>query len=300
MNRFVLLLVSFVAVFFGRFLGSEGTAIMTPLEILLFLFVLLVSLLVTFRILLSRKRKKSLLLLFLISFVFCLFFFLLRFFLFDLILASLGMSTGWMILQVSSGSNASSGNLGGESSLPQLESSSSSESLATFRNIIAADFEHDIYQRIRNLESAQFYNLPPQTRPGEYESIVRDHFNQAINVEHLREAMDIEYNEILILEKKAFLQERLFSLLISEEKIKTILELSPYKNIRAEAWQFVENQVEPLSDLRSASERRQMNNLLSSFLASIDRHGRASPTYKGFYSHFIDEEFRRLYGLPLP
>lgn len=164
---------------------------------------------------------------------------------------------------MSSGSNASSGNSGGESSLPPLDSSSSSESLATFRNVIAADLEHDIYHRILNLENGDFYNLPPQTRPGEYESIVRNNIDQAINVEHLREAMDIEFHEVQILEKKAFLQERLFSLMISEDKVNKILELFPYENIRAEAWKFVENQVEPLSDLRSASERSQMNNRLS-------------------------------------
>ena len=110
----------------------------------------------------------------------------------------------------------------------------------------------------------------------------------------------MEFYEVKILEKKGLLQERLFSLMISEENLKRILELSPYENIRAEAFRFIEIEVEPLSDLRSASERTEMNNILSSFLTSIERHGRASPTYKSFYSHFIDEEFRRVNGLPLP
>ena len=39
---------------------------------------------------------------------------------------------------------------------PPVESSSSSESLATFRNVISADFEADIYARIRNLEMVSF------------------------------------------------------------------------------------------------------------------------------------------------
>lgn len=184
--------------------------------------------------------------------------------------------------------------------LPALESSSSSESLATFRAHIAADYEADIFNRIRHLEAGHYYNLPPQTRSGEYEAIVRDHFDQAIHVDHLRSIMDMEFAEVQILEKKALLQEKLVSSMIYEPKIDRILELSPYQNVRAEAFHFVEEQVEPLNDLKSPSERRQMNAALSSLLTSMDDHGRASSTYKNFYSHFIDEEFRRINGLPLP
>ena len=194
----------------------------------------------------------------------------------------------------------SSDSSGGENSLPPLESSSSSESLNTFRNVYAADYEHTIYNRIRTLENGNFYNIPPQTRPGEYESIVRQHFDQAITVDHLRSAMDMEYNEVLIWEKKALLQDRLFSFMISEENLQRIIELSPYEDIRKEAFEFIEGEVEFLNNLQSPSERGQMNERLSSFLTSIRRHGRASPTYKKLDSHFIDEEFRRQNGLPLP
>lgn len=54
----------------------------------------------------------------------------------------------------------------------------------------------------------------------------------------------------------------------------------------AEAYEFLEIQVETLNNLQSQSERRQMHETLSSFLTSIERHGRASPTYKSFYSQF--------------
>lgn len=121
-------------------------------------------------------------------------------------------------------------------SLPPLESSSSSESLNTFRHVYAADYENTIYNRRRTLENGNFYNIPPQTRPGEYESIVRQHFDQAITLSHLRSAMDMEYNEVLIWEKKALLQDRLFSFMISEENIHRILELSPYEDIRKEVF----------------------------------------------------------------
>ena len=122
------------------------------------------------------------------------------------------------IWKVSFGSNES-GNSGGETSLPALESSSSSESLATFRAVIAAENEADIYARIRNLENRDFYNLPPQNPPGEYEGLVRQHFDQALNVPHFREILDMEYFELTVLERKGILQDRLFNLMLGEQNI---------------------------------------------------------------------------------
>ena len=283
--------MSFVALYFGPFLGSEGIARMTTPEFLFLLFIVLITLILSYRIILEKKRKESWILLLLIHFFFFFFAFIFRSFISEMICTLLGVS---LVFWFSSDSS------GGENSLPPLESSSSSESLNTFRNLYAADYEQTIYNRIRTLENGHYYNIPPQTRPGEYESIVRQHFDQAITVDHLRSAMDMEYNEVLIWEKKALLQDRLFSFMISEENIQRILELSPYENIRKEAFEFIEGEVESLNDLRSPSEHEQMNERLSSFLTNIRRHGRASSTYNKFYSHFIDEEFRRQNGLPLP
>lgn len=58
-----------------------------------------------------------------------------------------------------------------------LESESSSESLNTFRNVIAAENEGEIYRRIRLLENGQYYNLPPQNTLGDYPALVRENFN---------------------------------------------------------------------------------------------------------------------------
>lgn len=63
LNCIIKISVLVATMVFGRFLGSEG--IMTTPEFLLLLFVLLVSLTLGYRILLA-KRKKSLILLFLI------------------------------------------------------------------------------------------------------------------------------------------------------------------------------------------------------------------------------------------
>ncbi|TYI14108.1 hypothetical protein ES332_A08G102800v1 [Gossypium tomentosum] len=100
-----------------------------------------------------------------------------------------------------------------------------------FRQIYAADYKRTIFERIRSLESAQYYNLPPKTWSGEYETIVRAHFDQVLSVDHLWSAMDMEYREILILEKKALLQERLFSNLISEDNLECIKELSLKRHV---------------------------------------------------------------------
>lgn len=115
--------------------------------------------------------------------------------------------------------------------VPALESSSSSESLATFRNVIAAENEAEIYQRILVLENQNFYGLPPQNQGGQYERIVREHFDQAINVDHFRRILDMEWASS-IRAKGPILQDRLFNLLISEQNLERILELSPYNDIR--------------------------------------------------------------------
>ena len=75
MNIFISILLSllgralgaFVAISFGRFLGSEGTAIITTPHFILPVFVFLVILIIVYQILLS-KRKNSVLLFFFISF----------------------------------------------------------------------------------------------------------------------------------------------------------------------------------------------------------------------------------------
>lgn len=224
---------------------------------------------------------------------------LFRTFLFESLFAFLGVPLSTFIFKVSSGSNES-GNSGGERSVPALESSSSSESLATFRGVIAAGNEAEIYERIRNLETRDFYNLPPQNQPGEYEGIVREHFDQALNVPHFRYIMDTEYFELTVLERKGVLQDRLFNLMISEHNLDRIMELSPYTNVRKEAYDFIHNRVEPLNSLQHSFQRHLMDGCLNSFINELTQHGRESNLYREFYRQFTDEDFRHRNGLPLP
>lgn len=314
MNRFVLLLVSFVAVFFGRFLGSENHIITAPASFFRFFLLLglLITLIIVYRAILSNfsiKRKKMFLF-FLVVLIYILVVclsHLLRFFILGKILALLGMTTtlSFFILHVSSGSNENAESQSGGSigSLPLFESSSSSESLNTFRHVIMADNEDELYRRIRFLEGQGYYNLPPQNNNGDYERLVREHFDQALNVEHFRVIWDREYIELQVLEKKAMLQDRLQNLMITEINIDRIMELSPYTDVRKEAYHFIESKVEPVSSLSHAFQRHIMEGSLNSFINQLsedETQARQSEFYRDFYRYFTDEEFRRSLGLPLP
>lgn len=186
------------------------------------------------------------------------------------------------------------------SNLPALESSSSSESLATFRNVIAAENEAEIYERIRVLENQHYYNIPPHNNPGDYARLVREHFDQALNVDHYREIFDREYLELCVLEKKAGLQDKLFNLMLDEQNLARIMELSPYSNSWQEAYDFIQEKVSPLSSLEHAYPRHLMDGSLTFFIEQVNLSGRNSEIYREFYSHFTDDEFRRQLGLPLP
>nr|KAJ0201170.1 hypothetical protein LSAT_V11C600339050 [Lactuca sativa] len=176
----------------------------------------------------------------------------------------------------------------------------SSESLATFRAEIAADNEAEIYARIRSLRGRDYYNLPPQNNPGEYEGLVHNNFEQAIDVPHYRAILDREYFELTVLERKGLLQDRLFDLMFGEQKIYRIMELSLYTNIRTEAYDFLEGKVEPVSSLQHSFQRDIMDGSLNFFIQDTNQSGRNSQIYREFYSHFNDEVFRLKFGLPLP
>lgn len=87
--------------------------------------------------------------------------------------------------------------------------------------------------------------------------------------------------------------------MLGEQKIARIMELSPYTNIRREAYDFLEGKVEPGS-LQHSFQRDIMDGSLNLFIQDIKQSGRNSQIYREFYSHFTDEGFRLKFGLPLP
>nr|YP_009974672.1 hypothetical protein JAA21_mgp29 [Helianthus grosseserratus]QNJ33633.1 hypothetical protein [Helianthus grosseserratus] len=268
----------------GRFLGPGCPGIST----LFTFFFLLVTLILVYRMRVSKRKKSSFLFFVILILIYVLATFSRSFFIFMLA----GMPSAF-VCKVSSES-------GDATSLPPLGSSESSESLATFRAEIAGENEAEIFTRIRNLETQDYYNLPPQNNPGEYEVLVREEFEQALDVPHYRTVLDREYFELTVLERKGLLQDRLFHLMLGEQKISRIMELSPYQNIRMEAYNFLEASVEPVSALEHPFQKDLMEGTLNFFIKELTQNGINSEIYKNFYIHFTDELFRVKLGLPLP
>ena len=183
---------------------------------------------------------------------------------------------------------------------PLMESSSSSESLNTFRNLITANHEADLFRRIAFLENQHLFGLPVQTRPGEYAEIVLGRFNGAVNVQHYQWLLDYFNFHLQVDERKGLLQDRLHTLLLEEPNLAQILRVSPYTDIRRGAFDFLENSTESLNALRHAFQRDLMDGLLNSYMDDLNRRGRNADVYQGFYRYFINEDFRRFHNLPLP
>nr|GEW34898.1 hypothetical protein [Tanacetum cinerariifolium] len=165
---------------------------------------------------------------------------------------------------------------------------------------ICRENEAEIYARIRSLQSRDYYNLPPQNNPEEYEGLIRDHLDQALNVPHYRNILDMEYFELTVLERKGLLQDRLFNLMLGEQNLSRIMELSLYTNIQREAYGFLEGKVEPVGSLQHSFQWDIMDGSLNFFIRYIKQSGRNSQIYSEFYSHFTDEGFRLKFGLPIP
>jgi len=89
--------------------------------------------------------------------------------------------------------------------------------------------------------------------------------------------------------------------MLNERNIALIMEISPYTDIREEAYHFIQSKVAPVSNLQYAFQRDIMEGTLNSLIQQLNEGDpRQSEIYKEFYRHFTDEEFRRVSGLPLP
>lgn len=105
---------------------------------------------------------------------------------------------------------------------------------------------------------------------------------------------------MLFLERKGLIQDRLYDLMLGERKIDRIMDLSPYSDVRKEAYHFIQSKLEPVSSLEHSFQRNIMEGSLGSFIQELNEGGRESDFYREFYQYFTDEEFRRGVGLPLP
>jgi len=174
-----------------------------------------------------------------------------------------------------------------------LESSSSTEGALANYQAQNADAEAQLFSLIRSLERELSYGLPPQLNNGEYEQLVRNNLEAAFhfNVNHYRRAVASELFEVQIMLLKSHLQEHLFNHMISEPSFQSIFEQSPYNDIRKEAYDFIEDQVKSVNSMRYPFQRNILEGSLNLFIRDIEQNGAQS--FRGFYSHFTDEEFRR-------
>lgn len=183
-----------------------------------------------------------------------------------------------------------------ESVLMEEDSLSEAGSLVNFRaeNL---QVETDLFSRISALETRFCYGLPPQNKVGDYES-PRTLGSSCQCKPFSRDSESRTFRTSSIRTK--ILQDRLQNLLLGECNIDQILELSPYENIRREAFSFLEDKVEPVSGLNHPYQKDIMEGSLNYFLNQLETQARQSEFYRDFYRHFTDEEFRRSLGLPLP
>ncbi len=84
-----------------------------------------------------------------------------------------------------------------------------------------------------------------------------------------------------------------FNTMMAEARIEAILDLSPFKDIRSEAHDFIENNVQSTSSLRHNFQRKILEGTLNFYIQDIEQKGPQSFIYRDFYSHFTNEKFRR-------
>ncbi|KAB1219105.1 hypothetical protein CJ030_MR3G018704 [Morella rubra] len=167
---------------------------------------------------------------------------------------------------------------------------SSEEAPTTLSNLRAqnADVEAELFSRIRALESELAHGIPPQLNHGEYENLVRENLGNSINLNHYRNSLSDEFFELQILEFKARLQDVLFQTMLSEPRLEHIFNVSPYSDIRAEAFNFIEDKVEPVSNMRYNYEKYILEGTLMYYIKDIEQNGNQSLIYREFLSHFTD------------
>lgn len=176
-----------------------------------------------------------------------------------------------------------------------LESSSAAEAAPSFgAGAQNEEIEAELFSRIRDLEAQQAHGLPPQLNAGDYERLVRENLANSVSVNHYRERLFQELFDVKIMLLKSELQDMLVNTMVAEPRIDVILNLSPFQDIRSEAYDFIEQKVEPVSSMRHEFERNILEASLKHFIQDIEQNGPQSLIFREFYSHFTDEEFRRL------
>ncbi|KAJ6707735.1 hypothetical protein OIU85_028045 [Salix viminalis] len=177
-------------------------------------------------------------------------------------------------------------------SLPALESESTSSPFIPLEQ--GAENEATIYHRIRLLEGpTSTFNVPPRLHPVITERLVREHFDQAVNVDHFFFKYGTEI-ELRVLENKGLL-ETFQSNDSGNPNIARIMEVSPYENIRREADAFIQAKVASVDNPGDALfSSKHIERKLNSFSQELTQHQRQSSIYRKFYKHFTNEDLTSL------
>jgi len=157
-----------------------------------------------------------------------------------------------------------------------------------------ANTEIELYARIRILENLEIDQLPRQLNKGDYEGLVRTTLCQAPTLSTYDRLLYHEVFDITVLEKKAHIQDALFSLFLAEptEQLAHIFLNSPFgdNKIREEALAFISLDLERigLGDEYPRDNFSQVGMLtrLQFHVNSLQLQGRNSPFYQAFLQYY--------------
>lgn len=201
--------------------------------------------------------------------------------------ASPGIDTGGMLRVSSSTFSEDSFEIG---VLLEPDPSSATQAALSHFRMENAGVEGRLFSRINDLEGKLSYGLPPQLSYGGYARLVRENLESSVNIYDYQKALARELFDIQIMELKSSLQEQLFNHILgeTEQQLRSILEVSHYKDIRECAYDFIEEKVGSVNSARHSFQRNLLEGFLNSFLRDIQRNGTGSWIYREFYSHITD------------
>ena len=166
--------------------------------------------------------------------------------------------------------------------------------------------EEDILRRIEALERLELWDIPGQSRPGEYAENVRANF-EAVNgiphdLESYRYFLDSERNQCTMMEEAAQLQIDLLQKLHSETYFREMQEVSYYKQPQEAAAEFIKHEFLDINlnpDLNADERFLAHLNRFETFQTQLEQ-GKQAEIYQRFRAEFTNEAERIGAGLPVP
>jgi len=191
-----------------------------------------------------------------------------------------------------SGNSSSMGEEGALNPSGGAEAEAAGAPIPAFRAAHHAE-EAELYARISRLEGLLGHQIIERLEPGGYLREVKSNLTSATVVgesEYLR-CLEFETFEFSVREDKQLAQDLLFDLLLKELSDLVEISASQDKDIRKEAYDFLEEEIKGIepSSASSDTERLFLRHLLTSRLDSIIQdlrtHGMGSATYGRFHKY---------------